>query len=232
MHRRCNDDPKRALGGAGNRDQSDVAAIFIPKHRPGQRSACLLLTSSGLSFRDDQAKAARSRPLNDNRHILTGKNAVRQDLLTPFLDLGKEGVVVVWVVMRQDQFLDSRKLGALDSLLVTGMAPTAMARQLLRGELCVMEKKIGTAAKLNGRGIEVLSVFNIGANDDGFSSPGDSIAVSASRVPVLSGADDGFRKRMNRGVGQQELESGAHIAKLDRKILALHRDPKTRVQGR
>ena len=86
---------------------------------------------------------------DDDRHILPGENTVREKLLAAFLDFGEKGIVVVWIMVGQDQFLDSCKLGALDGLLVAGMAPTAVVGQLLRGELCIVEQEIGPAAEFD-----------------------------------------------------------------------------------
>ena len=119
-----------------------------------------------------------------------------------FLDFGEKGIIVVWIMVGQDQFLDSGKPGALDGLLVAGMAPTAVVGQLLRGELCIMEQEIGPAAEFDRGRVQIFAVLNIEANHDRFLAPDDPIAVGTAGMLMFSGGHDGLRIEKYVRVGE------------------------------
>lgn len=159
---------------------------------------------------------------DDDRHVLPSEKAVRKKLLAVFLDFGEQSVVMVGIMVGQDQFFDSGKPGAFDGLLIAGMAPTAVADEFLRGELRIVEEKIGPAAELDRGRVESFAVLDVGANHDGFPTPDDTIAVSAPGMPVFLRGHDGFWEGTDGRVGEQEFEIGSHIAQLHGEILVLH----------
>ena len=176
----------------------------------------------GKQRRQSRPDSRFSSISEDDCHVLPGQGTVREEPLAMFLDVGEKGIVMVWIVVGQDQSLDSRQPGTLDGLFIAGMAPTPVLGELLGSKLRVVKQQVGSVAEIDRRGIRSFVILNIGANHDRLLATDQPVAVRAAGMLVLLGCQNGSRKETNILVRQQEFKIRTHVAELHRKILALH----------
>src|ERR1035441_1999061 len=123
---------------------------------------------------------------------------------------------MIRVMVRHGHPLDPRLLRNLHRLVVATMPPSPPLRQFLGSVLSIMHQQVGSLCQLHYQGINLVSVFYIGADDQHLPFSLDAKPVATAGMIELLGGDD--RRLLIEGLEMlggflqlHESEAGPHM---------------------